>query len=86
MEMIPVPVVGSARRTYGKGPQQSGGRLGVGRFFMGVRGAAAAASQARPLENAKGRKALLTLGPIEVPTRTIGPLDVNNVHRPTASR
>jgi len=50
MTIIPVPVVGSARRPYGKGPQRSGGHDDVGRFFMGVPGAAAAASQVRPLE------------------------------------
>jgi hypothetical protein len=53
MEIRPVPVVGSAQLTYRKGPQRSGGHAGFKRFFMGVRGAAAAASQARPLEKTK---------------------------------
>jgi hypothetical protein len=51
--MIPVPVVGSARRPYEKGTQQSGGHAGVKQFFMGVPGGAAAASQVRPLEKNK---------------------------------
>ena len=50
MEIRPVSVVGSARRPYGKGPQRSGGHDSVKRFFMGVRRAATAASQVRPLE------------------------------------
>jgi hypothetical protein len=41
MKMIPVPVVGSAQRSYKKGPQQLGGHDNVGQFFMGAPGAAA---------------------------------------------
>ena len=36
MKIGPVPVVGLARRPYGKGPQRSGGHAGFKRFFMGV--------------------------------------------------
>ena len=50
MEIRPVPLVGSVRRPYEKGPQQSGGHDDVRRFFMEARGAAAAASQVRPLD------------------------------------
>jgi hypothetical protein len=50
MKMRPVTVVESARRPYKKEPQRSGGHDDVERFFMSARGAAAAASQVRPLE------------------------------------
>ena len=50
MEIRPVSLVRSVRRPYGKGLQRSGGHDDVRQFFMGARGAAAAASQVRPLK------------------------------------
>jgi len=51
MKIRPVPTVGSARRSYGKGPQRSGGHDGVRQFFnwctrsCGGGGASAAAQK-----------------------------------------